>query len=84
MLHWIWVFIVGLVVGLVAKALMPGRDSGGFIITALLGIAGMFIGDWLAGVVGISVFGGIGGFVVGVVGAVILLFLYRLVTKKAA
>src|SRR3546814_11528306 len=39
-MHWLWVFVIGLVVGLVAKLLMPGKDPGGFIITAILGIAG--------------------------------------------
>ncbi|GAB3039156.1 MULTISPECIES: GlsB/YeaQ/YmgE family stress response membrane protein [Oleiagrimonas] len=82
-MHWLWLFVVGLVVGIVAKFLMPGRDPGGFIITAILGIAGMFVGDWLAAKLGIMVGGGLGGFIAGVVGAIILLFLYRLVAKKA-
>lgn len=82
-MHWIWLFVVGLVVGIVAKLLMPGKDPGGFIVTALLGIAGMFVGDWLAGILHFQVHGGLGGFIVGVVGAVILLFLYRLVAKKS-
>lgn len=81
-MHWIWLFVIGLVVGIVAKALMPGRDPGGFIITALLGIAGMFVGDWLAGLLGIRIGGELGGFIAGVIGAVILLFLYRLAVKK--
>lgn len=81
-MHWIWLFVVGLVVGIVAKMLMPGKDPGGFIVTALLGIAGMFLGDWLAGMLGIRIGGELAGFIVGVVGAIILLFLYRLISKK--
>lgn len=83
-MHFIWLLIVGLVVGIVAKMIMPGKDPGGFIITAILGIAGMFVGNWLAGVLGIAVNGGIAGFIVGVIGALILLFLYHLVAKRKA
>jgi uncharacterized membrane protein YeaQ/YmgE (transglycosylase-associated protein family) len=81
-MHWIVLFVVGLIVGIVAKLLMPGNDPGGFIITALLGIAGMFLGDWLAGVLNIPVKGDLGGFIAGVVGAIILLFLYRLASSR--
>ncbi|MDA3914742.1 GlsB/YeaQ/YmgE family stress response membrane protein [Oleiagrimonas sp.] len=81
-MHWIVLFVVGLIVGIVAKLLMPGNDPGGFIITALLGIAGMFLGDWLARVLNIPVKGDLGGFIAGVVGAVILLFLYRLASSR--
>ncbi len=81
-MHWIWLFVIGLLVGIVAKFLMPGKDPGGFIITALLGIAGMFVGDWLAGVLHIGIGGSLAGFIVGVIGAMILLFLYRLASRK--
>lgn len=91
MLHWLWVFIVGLVVGIIAKFLMPGKDPGGFIITAILGILGSLLGGWVAGLVfgsggGATAIGagmgGIWGFVFAVVGAIILLFIYRLFTKN--
>ena len=52
-MHWLWVFVIGLIVGLVAKLLMPGKDPGGFIITAIIGIAGSFLATW----VGQNVFG---------------------------
>jgi uncharacterized membrane protein YeaQ/YmgE (transglycosylase-associated protein family) len=81
-MHWLWLFIIGLVVGIVAKFLMPGRDPGGFIITALLGIAGMFLGSWLAVMFGIRFAGQLGEFVIGVIGAIILLFVYRLVARN--
>ena len=52
MLHWLWVFIIGLIIGLIAKWIMPGKDPGGFIITAIIGIVGSFIGGWLASLLG--------------------------------
>ena len=69
--------ILGFVIGIVAKLLMPGKDPGGFIITILLGIAGSLVGGFLAEVLKIS-----GGwwtsFALGVVGAMLLLGVYRL------
>lgn len=88
MLHWIWVFIIGLVIGIIAKMLMPGKDPGGFIITAIIGIVGSFIGDWIArntGIISVDASGnthGFMGFVLGVIGAIILLFGYRLIFKR--
>lgn len=87
-MSWLWMFIVGLVVGIVAKFLMPGKDPGGFIVTAILGIAGMFVGGWLSSVMfgtHISATGSIepAGFVGGVIGALILLALYRIFKRKA-
>lgn len=86
-MHWLWMFIVGLVVGIVAKFLMPGRDPGGFIITAILGIAGMFLGGWLGSIIfgtNVSATGSIepAGFIGGVIGAIILLAIYRVFTRK--
>lgn len=81
-MHWLWLFVVGLIIGIVAKLLMPGRDPGGFIITALLGVAGMFLGDWLAGILHIPIRGELGGFIVGLIGAILLLFLYRLASSR--
>lgn len=46
-MHWLWVLIVGLVVGLIAKAIMPGKDPGGFIITAILGIVGSILSTFI-------------------------------------
>lgn len=78
-----WV-LFGLVAGIVAKLLMPGRDPGGCIVTTLLGIAGALLGGFLATQLG---YGGIArfdlyGFLVAVLGAVILLLLYRLIFGK--
>ena len=81
-MHILWTIILGLIVGAVAKLLMPGRDPGGWIITLLLGIAGSFLGTFLGRAVGWYREGQSAGFIASVVGAVILLFLYRLLIKK--
>jgi uncharacterized membrane protein YeaQ/YmgE (transglycosylase-associated protein family) len=85
-MHYLWMFIVGLLVGIVAKFLMPGKDPGGFIITAILGVAGMFLGGWLSSVIfGTAAPGGElqpAGFIGGVIGALILLAIYRLVKRR--
>lgn len=85
-MSWLWMFLVGLIVGIVAKFLMPGKDPGGFIVTAILGIAGMFLGGWLSDVVfdSTSSTGQVepAGFVGGVIGAIILLAIYRVIKRK--
>jgi uncharacterized membrane protein YeaQ/YmgE (transglycosylase-associated protein family) len=78
----IWTLIIGLVAGAIAKFLMPGRDPGGFIITMLLGVAGAFIATWLGQAVGWYQAGEGAGFIGAVVGAVILLVIYRMVVKR--
>jgi uncharacterized membrane protein YeaQ/YmgE (transglycosylase-associated protein family) len=78
----IWTIIVGLVVGAVAKLLMPGKDPGGFIITILLGIAGAFVASYLGQAIGWYKAGESAGFIASVVGAIILLLLYRLIFKR--
>lgn len=76
-MHMIWQALIGLLVGVVAKFLMPGTDPGGFIITALIGLAGGWLGGWLGRVMGLYKEGHPAGFIMSVVGAMILLFLYR-------
>lgn len=78
----IWTLIVGLIVGAVAKLLMPGRDPGGFIVTMLLGVAGAFIAHMIGANVGWYNEGEPAGFVASVVGAVILLAIYRAVIGR--
>ncbi|GIK36807.1 MAG: membrane protein [Chloroflexota bacterium] len=75
-LSWI---VLGLIAGILAKAIMPGRDPGGFIVTILLGIAGAIVGGFIGTLIG---FGDISGFdfrslIIAVVGAIVLLALYR-------
>jgi uncharacterized membrane protein YeaQ/YmgE (transglycosylase-associated protein family) len=77
-----WI-IFGLIVGIVAKFLMPGRDPGGFIITALLGIAGGLLGGYLGRAMGLYGEGDPVGFIMAVVGSIILLVIYRLTVGRA-
>ncbi|MFA5494526.1 MAG: GlsB/YeaQ/YmgE family stress response membrane protein [Porticoccaceae bacterium] len=77
-----WI-ILGLIAGVLAKWIMPGRDPGGLIITILIGIAGAFVGGYLGAFFG---FGGVADLSLGsigtaIIGALVLLFLYRLVRK---
>lgn len=70
---------LGLVIGAIAKLLMPGRDPGGWFVTILLGIAGSWVGRWLFGMLGLT---SLAGSLVGaVLGAMLLLFLYRVLNK---
>lgn len=78
MIAWI---VFGLIVGLVAKLLMPGRDPGGFIITGLLGIAGALLGGFLGRAMGLYGAGESAGFIMSVLGAILLLVIYRLVAR---
>ncbi len=79
-----WEAIIGLIVGAVAKLLMPGKDPGGIWITMALGIAGSIIATWLGQAIGWYQAGQSAGFIMSVVGAVLLLFVYRLVRSKVA
>ena len=74
--------IVGLIVGALAKLVMPGRDPGGFIITILLGIAGAFLGGWIGHAMGWYATGEGPGIIMSVIGAVILLAIYRAVIGR--
>jgi uncharacterized membrane protein YeaQ/YmgE (transglycosylase-associated protein family) len=78
----LWTLLIGLVVGAIAKLLMPGRDPGGFIITILLGVAGSFVARFLGKALGIYRADEVPGFIASVVGAVILLLVYRLVARR--
>ena len=78
----IWSIIIGFIAGIVAKFLMPGRDPGGFIITTLLGIVGAVVATYLGQAVGWYRPGEGAGFIGAVVGAVILLAIYRMVVGR--
>lgn len=70
--------VSGLIIGVIAKLLMPGRDPGGFIITILLGIAGMFLGSYAGRALGFYKPGQPAGWIVSILGALVLLALYHL------
>jgi uncharacterized membrane protein YeaQ/YmgE (transglycosylase-associated protein family) len=82
MLHFIWTLIIGFLAGAVAKLLMPGKDPGGFIITTLLGIAGAFLARYLGMALGWYHEEDSAGFIASVIGAIILLVIYRLFTRR--
>lgn len=82
MLHYLWVAILGLVVGLIARALHPGKDNLGIIMTAILGIAGSFAAGYIGQLLGFYKAGESAGFLMSVIGAIVLLVIYGLVARK--
>jgi uncharacterized membrane protein YeaQ/YmgE (transglycosylase-associated protein family) len=79
----LWTLIIGLVVGAIAKLLMPGRDPGGIIVTMLIGVAGALLAGFLGRALGWYSDPGTGpGIIAAVIGAMILLFLYRLLSGR--
>jgi uncharacterized membrane protein YeaQ/YmgE (transglycosylase-associated protein family) len=78
-----WI-LFGLVIGVIAKLLMPGRDPGGFIVTILLGIAGALVGGFLGQAMGFYGEGESAGWIISILGAIILLALYRMVAGRRA
>ena len=84
MFHLLWEAIIGLIVGALAKFIMPGKDPGGIIVTMLIGIAGALLAGWLGQVIGWYKEGQSAGFIASLIGALILLGIYRLFKGKAA
>lgn len=80
-MSFIWMLIIGLIAGAIAKLIMPGKDPGGIIVTMLLGVAGAFVGGFLFRMLG---FGdeGPAGLIGAIIGALILLGIYRLVIGR--
>jgi len=78
----LWTILIGLIVGALAKLFMPGKDPSGIIITILLGIAGSFVAGYLGRLVGWYKEGQPAGFIMSIFGAILLLFLYRLVVAQ--
>lgn len=78
----IWMIIVGLVAGLLARAIKPGNDAMGWIMTIVLGIVGALVGGMIASVLGIDADGGPVGLIFSVIGAIILLFIYEFIMNK--
>ena len=76
-----WIFL-GAVAGIVAKLIMPGKDPGGCIVTILLGIAGALVAGFIGNALGWYTQGQAGGFITATLGAVLILFLYRLLARR--
>lgn len=81
-MSFIWMIIVGLVAGLLARAIKPGSDPMGWIMTIVLGIVGAMLGGFIAGLIGINADGGFTGLIFSVIGAIILLFIYEMIMNK--
>jgi len=80
----LWAIIIGLVVGALAKFIMPGKDPGGIIITILIGIAGSLIASFLGRTLGWYQEGQSAGFIMSLLGAILLLWIYRMVVARRA
>lgn len=80
-MSFIWMLIIGLIAGAIAKLIMPGKDPGGCIITMLLGVAGAFVGGYVFQMLGVGG-GGPAGLIGAVIGALILLGIYRLIKGR--
>jgi uncharacterized membrane protein YeaQ/YmgE (transglycosylase-associated protein family) len=78
----LWTLIIGLVIGAVAKLLMPGRDPGGCIITMLLGVAGAFVAGYIGRALDWYEPGEPAGFIASVIGAMLLLLIYRMIAGR--
>ena len=82
MLNLFWIIIIGFLAGVVAKLVMPGKDPGGFLITTVLGVVGALVATFLGRLIGWYKEGESAGFIAAVVGAVIVLFVYRIIKRK--
>ncbi|HEY7373410.1 MAG TPA: GlsB/YeaQ/YmgE family stress response membrane protein [Polyangia bacterium] len=84
-MHLLWSLLVGLVIGAIAKAIMPGKDPGGIFVTMLLGVAGSMVAVLLGGALGIYHPGAAGpGIIASVIGSVLLLAAYRAISGRRA
>jgi uncharacterized membrane protein YeaQ/YmgE (transglycosylase-associated protein family) len=79
---WIAWILIGALAGVIAKAIMPGRDPGGCIVTILLGIAGALLAGWLGNMLGWYKQGQGAGFIAAILGAIIILFIWRLIARR--
>jgi len=84
MLSLLWTLFIGLIVGAVAKFLMPGKDPGGIWITMILGVAGSIVATYLGQAIGWYQAGQAAGFIMSVVGAIVLLIVYRVIRGAMA
>jgi len=84
MLSLLWTALIGLVVGALARLIMPGKDPGGMLVTMILGIAGSFLGTFLGRMVGHYQEGQSAGFIMSLIGAIILLAIYHFFKRRQA
>jgi uncharacterized membrane protein YeaQ/YmgE (transglycosylase-associated protein family) len=80
--HWLTWIVIGLLAGAIAKAIMPGRDPGGCLVTIIIGIAGAVLAGFLGQAIGWYGPGEGAGFIAAIVGAILILFIYRLIARR--
>lgn len=78
----LWTMIIGVIVGAIARAIMPGDERGGIFMTMMLGIGGAVVGRWLARLIGVYAYGGIAGLIFAVIGAVAILWVWSRFIRK--
>jgi uncharacterized membrane protein YeaQ/YmgE (transglycosylase-associated protein family) len=83
-MHIFWTLLIGLIVGIVAKLLTPGKDPGGFLLTMALGVAGSILATFIGQAIGWYREGASAGFIMSVLGAMLILFLYHLLFRRTA
>ncbi|MFW2178159.1 MULTISPECIES: GlsB/YeaQ/YmgE family stress response membrane protein [unclassified Moraxella] len=81
-MSFLYMLFIGLITGVIARAIKPGADSMGWILTIVLGIVGAMVGGFIAGMLGMNANGGFTGLILSVIGAIIVLFVYELATGK--
>lgn len=81
-MSFIYMIIMGLIVGVIARAIKPGADAMGWILTIVLGIIGAMVGGFLAGMLGMNANGGFSGLIFSVIGAILVLFIYEMIAGK--
>lgn len=79
----LWTLVIGLIVGAIAKLLMPGKDPGGIIITMLLGVAGALLGGFLGRTMGMYAPDEPAGLFASIIGAMLILFVYRMIVTRS-
>ena len=83
-MHYVWMAVIGFVVGLIARAILPGTQSLGIILTAVLGIAGAFLAGFAGQAMGLYAQGQPAGFIASVIGAIVLLLIVGLIKGKSS
>ena len=79
---WLGWILIGLIAGAIAKAIMPGRDPGGCLVTIVIGIAGALLAGFLGQAVGWYGPGEGAGFIAAIIGAILILFIYRMIARR--
>lgn len=82
MFAFIWMLVIGLIIGALAKLIMPGKDPGGIVATMLLGVAGALVAGFIGRMLGLYAPGQGAGWIMSALGAILLLVLYRLITHR--